>query len=402
MALIKRNIHIKAVVLLLILPPLMYVSFTGCKNRKERSVKQDTAIVTAKRDSVRKLSIIFGGDVMQHMPQITAAYRDSGYNYESSFIYLKPVFDGADLVIVNLEGTLSEKGPYSGYPRFRAPAELAKALKNSGVDVVMLANNHICDKGKNGLVSTVSAINVAELLYTGAFPDSISYKDRNPLHLTVNGFRLAILNYTYGTNGLPVPQGATVNLMDTVAMARDFQKLNRDGIDYIITFLHWGNEYSRKPDRTQRELAVWCRGKGANIVIGSHPHVIQPIETIRDTTGNIESITAYSLGNLVSNQRWRYSSGGLLLKTEITCTNDSVNKINASYIPVWVYKHYRDGYREFAILTVSAADTILQGDPAAKERYNEFINDTRDLLSSEKWIKENMAKGGGENDSGNQ
>ena len=371
----NTKIHLTAIILLLTFPP-----FYGCKN-KNRIVTEPTPIAEQK-DSTRKITIIFGGDVMQHMPQVTAAYRDSVYDYESSFAYLKPIFENADLSIVNLEGTLSEKGPYSGYPRFRAPASLAGTLKRCGVNAVMLANNHICDKGNDGILSTVTAIKNAGLLYTGAFADSASYNEKNPLYITANGFRLAILNYTYGTNGLPVPAGMIVNTMDTVIMAQDFRCIEKDGADLIIAFLHWGNEYSRLPDTKQKKMAEWCRSKGADIIIGSHPHVIQPVTTERDTNGNIVSVTAFSLGNLVSNQRWRYSNGGLLLETEITADGVNPKKMEVSYMPVWVYKHYRNGRREYEILPPSAADTLLDNDRAAREKYDEFMEDTQKLLLS--------------------
>ena len=153
----------------------------------------------------RNLTLIFTGDLMQHMPQVFAArQRDGSFDYTSCFSRLNNYFSSADFVIANLETTLGEE-PYSGYPRFRSPEALAGAMRRAGVDVAVLANNHICDRGAEGIRSTLAALDEAGLLHTGAFADSVPPRERHPLMLEKEAFRVALLNYTYGTNGLPVP-----------------------------------------------------------------------------------------------------------------------------------------------------------------------------------------------------
>ena len=187
----------------------------------------------------RSLTLIFTGDLMQHMPQVFAArQRDGSFDYTSCFSRLNNYFSSADFVIANLETTLGEE-PYSGYPRFRSPEALAGAMRRAGVDVAVLANNHICDRGAEGIRSTLAALDEAGLLHTGAFADSVPPRERHPLMLEKGAFRVALLNYTYGTNGLPVPSGCRVNGIDTVAIRREIALARQDGATHVALFVHW-------------------------------------------------------------------------------------------------------------------------------------------------------------------
>lgn len=195
----------------------------------------------------RNLTLIFTGDLMQHMPQVFAArQRDGSFDYTSCFSRLNNYFSSADFVIANLETTLGEE-PYSGYPRFRSPEALAGAMRRAGVDVAVLANNHICDRGAEGIRSTLAALDEAGLLHTGAFADSVPPRERYPLMLEKEAFRVALLNYTYGTNGLPVPSGCRVNGIDTTTIRREIASARQDGATHVALFVHWGNEYERLP-----------------------------------------------------------------------------------------------------------------------------------------------------------
>lgn len=356
---------------------LCAVLFVGCGSRSKSAV--DNSIQERDLDTVTQISLLFSGDIMQHLPQVNAAKRGSSYDYSNSFNYLKPIFKESDIVIVNLECTLSENGSYSGYPNFISPAQLADALKTSGVDVVTLANNHICDNGTQGIRSTIEIVERVGLDYTGVFGDSASYSSKNPLYIKKQGIGIALLNYTYGTNGYVPSKNVIVNRIDTVRILKDISKIDKNKTDYTIVFLHWGDEYDRKSNKTQKKLSDWLIAHGVDFVIGSHPHVIQPITTIKDSVGSIKNLTAYSLGNLVSNQRWRYSDGGLLLK--LTITHRGKNRfVGSEYIPVWVYKHYENGFLNYSILPSLVADTLLNTDSIEKKKYLEFMKDTHSLL----------------------
>lgn len=336
---------------------------------------------------VRKATLLFGGDLMQHTPQIEASRSDTTYDYAETFQYIKPLFDSTDFVVLNFETTVSANKRYTGYPLFSAPSALLGNLKEYGVDAVMFANNHICDKGAKGIESTIDKADNVGLKHTGAFRDSSDYEQNNPLLFEIDSISFALLNYTYGTNGMPIPQGKIVNQIDTIQMAADLQKI-APSTDYTIIFLHWGVEYAKQPSAQQRELAEWCHKRGVDFVIGSHPHVIQPAESHRDSLGRAEQITVYSLGNLVSNQRWRRSDGGLLFRIAITHQDSLPPQIEANYMLTWVYNPVVEGKRRYIILPTTVADTLLKEQTAAKAAYDLFVSDSRKLMSSDTTIWE--------------
>ena len=325
--------------------------------------------------SPRSARLVFGGDLMQNLPQVNAARnsKTGGYDYTESFQYVKPLFKQADLAIINLETTISTNGKFTGYPMFRSPRELAETIKDMGIDVAVMANNHVFDGGKQGVSTTISLLDSAGIRHTGVFTDSHNFQENHPLYLQANGLRFALLNYTYGTNGLPLPDGLYLNRIDSSTIIRDIQQIDRTTTDGIIVYFHWGQEYARQPDAQQKALASLCHHHGVEIVIGSHPHVIQPISFQEEDDGNIREITVYSLGNLVSNQRERYQDGGIIVAIDVTKERDEPLSLKIYYTPVWVQ---RPKYR---ILPPSAADTIPMTS-LDRKAYTQFINDTHQLL----------------------
>lgn len=318
--------------------------------------------------SVRRARIVFGGDVMAHTPQLSAAQTADGYSFDRSFEYVTPILQQADLAVVNLETTLSRRPPYTGYPMFRTPAELAITLQHAGVDVAALANNHICDRGASGITTTVSVLNSLKINYMGAYADSVASQ---PLYVLASDITIAMLNYTYGTNGLPTPRGMVVNRIDTVQMAADIVAIDRTRADVVCVMLHWGEEYQRRPNRAQRAVAEFCRRQGVELIIGSHPHVVQPIEC--DSAARWA--TVYSLGNMVSNQQWRYSDGGLLAEVTVSRVGNATPSIAVRPIPIWVL------CPDYRIVPQSVGDTLTMNS-AARYRYTQFINDCRTLLKN--------------------
>lgn len=364
-----------------LLPVFVLFTTAGCPGRAtggkgEAEVEQQGDTVPVER----RISAVFGGDVMQHMQQIGAARRDSTFDYSECFQYLKPIFDTTDIVVLNLETTVSADGRYAGYPRFASPPQIVDALKDCGADVLLLANNHICDWGRKGIEATIARIKEAGMEYTGAFADSAEYSARNPLYIERNGIKLALLNYSYGTNGMPIPRGCVVNLIDTAAIGADLAKIDRSSTDHIIVCLHWGIEYARTPGNKQRELAAWLHSRGVEVIAGGHPHVIQPLEVILDSLSMQKNITAYSLGNVVSNQRNRYTDGGMLLNISFVHNDTLAPRIEAGHILTWVYRPWKEGRVRYMILPEMVADTILADDLQAAKAYNLFIQDSRAIL----------------------
>lgn len=307
--------------------------------------------------------LLFAGDVMQHMPQVEAARSEGGFDYGGVFGYLRDRFRAADLVVVNLETTLTRSGRYTGYPCFRSPTALADALRDAGVDVAVLANNHCCDGGAAGVRTTVAELQRCGIRHTGAFADSLDCAANHPLWLERYGVRFALLNYTYGTNGIPVPQGVEVNLIDTVRMAADLAVVRDGSPDCVVVCIHWGNEYERRENAAQRHLARFLRRHGADLIVGSHPHVVQPYEA------DSSHVVLYSLGNFVSNQRRRYCDGGLLAGIEAVRHPDGRMSYTLDPVPVWVAM---PGYR---IVPPEVADTMAL--PAA---YSVFREDVAGML----------------------
>jgi len=263
-----------------------------------------------------RTSIVIVGDVMQHMPQVRAAATENGgYDFAPQFDSIKRFFEAAGTVIANLETTLADEPPYSGYPAFATPSQLARDLRLSGVDIVSLANNHICDRGANGIRSTIAALDREGIMHTGVFDDPVSAVRDNPLLFVSGGFRFALLAYTYGTNGIPVPEGTIVNLIDTADMRRALDRVPAD-TDYTIMMIHWGEEYHRTQSPEQEALAGWCRRAGVDFVIGSHPHVTQPFVVERDSVAGVKGVTVFSLGNFISNQNDPYTDLGLMVRLD--------------------------------------------------------------------------------------
>lgn len=316
-------------------------------------------------DIRQSVKIAFIGDVMAHTPQISRAHRDNGYDFNDSFRYVAPILKRADIVIANLETTLSDSEPYTGYPRFRSPVGIADALKNAGTDAVVLANNHSLDYGTNGVVRTIRHLDERNIAHTGVFADSTDYRANNPLFIERKGMRIALLNYTYGTNGISAGDGIIVNRIDTTAIREDIRRAAR--ADCIIAFMHWGEEYSRRENAAQRELAAFMRANGVSVIIGSHPHVVQPCEC------SDSSVTFYSLGNFISNQRWRYSDGGIIAEVEIVKHIDDISFSSAG-IPVWVR------LPDYAAIPCSIGDT-LEMDAVQRSAYRRFMADIDEILA---------------------
>ncbi len=327
-------------------------------------------------DGTRRLSLVFAGDFMQHMPQVASARRgDGSFDYSPNFRHIAPWWHDADFVIGNLETTLAY-ADYSGYPMFASPAAFASEMKRAGVDIVTTVNNHCCDKGARGIDHTIAILDSLGLRRTGTFRDSADYAVNNTLYLEKEGIRVALLSYTYGTNGMPVPAGRIVNPIDTVRMAADIAAAEAD---VKILFLHWGQEYMRQPDAEQRFLARWAYDRGVDIIIGSHPHVVQPVELLCGADPTAGGVVVYSLGNFISNQSKRYTDGGINVRIDLERYRGGRVEFSVEAVPCWVYRHSDGGRAIYEVLPPQAGDTVSM-DVGSRARYTQFMDDTRRLL----------------------
>jgi poly-gamma-glutamate capsule biosynthesis protein CapA/YwtB (metallophosphatase superfamily) len=349
----------------------------------------------------KQLTILFAGDIMQHGPQINAAWDDTlnTYNYDPCFQYVAPIVEKYDLAIANLEVTFAGE-PFTGYPQFSSPDELATGIKNAGFDVLVTANNHSCDRGDNGIIRTTRILDSLSILRTGTFRDSVDYKMRNPLIIEKNGIKLALLNYTYGTNGLTFTYPAMVNLIDEDKVIADLQYTKSLNPDFIIVCFHWGNEYELNPTDTQRHLAEISRENGADAVIGSHPHVLQPFHyTLNPDSTQRNFLVVYSLGNFVSNQRDRNRDGGAMVGFTLLKTWNKTTITDPKYHLTWVHTPIEKNKKKYYIIPVNmptaqgtneynnhngAAKTnnTLQMTDQEVIKMTTFINDSRQHLNN--------------------
>lgn len=336
---------------------LLFISINilliGCKKSHSSTTSNKAIKIIAKDTSKIELSLLFIGDIMQHGPQIRAAYNDSlkVYDYSSCFEHIAPIARNTDATIANLEVTLAGR-PFKGYPQFSSPDNLAVTLKAAGINYLVTANNHSCDRRSQGVKRTIKVLDSLKIHHTGTFLDSPDRVKNNPLIIERNGIRVAILNYTYGTNGLSVKKPLIVNYIDSTVILQDLKACAMDGFDKIIVFMHWGLEYKSLPSDYQKQYANFCLKNGADYIIGSHPHVLQPMERFYDSTQQKEQLVVYSLGNFVSNQRDRYKDGGGMFK--LVLTKDTATTIKeAGYFLTWVDKVNTNGKNSYTIYPVS-------------------------------------------------
>lgn len=256
-------------------------------------------------------SLYFAGDAMQHIAQIESALQTDGtYSYKECFTYVKEQVSEVNLAICNLEVTLGGE-PYRGYPQFSAPDEFASALKDAGFDILLTANNHCLDRRNKGLIRTLDVLDSLGIAHVGTYRDSAERDSLYPYLTTVNNITFAILNYTYGTNGIPANPPCIVNLIDTAQILIDINKARSKKADVIIACMHWGDEYVLKQNKTQEQLTDWLIANGVDHIIGNHPHVIQPTELRKDKYNSGHHFIAYSLGNYISNMSARNTDIGL-------------------------------------------------------------------------------------------
>lgn len=318
---------------------------------------------------LRKARIVAVGDLMQHEEQLKAAQRkDGNYDYSECFKYVEELFRQADISIVNLETTLSDQGPYTGYPAFKSPTALGVEIKRIGVDLATLANNHCLDRGRRGVENTTRILDSLGIDHVGVYADSVDYQKNFVKYIERGGIRFAFVAYTYSTNGIPIPKGVVVNPIDTNLMAQHLRSIDRSECDCVVALMHWGNEYERKPHPTQIKTKEFLHRHGVDLILGSHPHVIQPYEV--DSLGRI---TLYSMGNFVSNQRTPPRDGGLMAVVDIEEDSEGQLNYHLKLIPVWV------NLPKYEVLPYFVADT-LSLTPDARMRYNRFMKDTRKYL----------------------
>ena len=332
------------------------------------------------------LRITFIGDVMQHSPQIKSAAAVAqkqglpagSFNYSAMFRHIQPWLDKADIAVANIEFPAGS-ADYRGYPLFKGPAEVAIEARRCGIDLALMANNHMADDGAAGISYTLDLYDSLAMAHTGAFRN-ISERNRNyPLIMDAGrNVRLAFLNFTYSTNGNPVSEPFIVNAMDSVQVKEDLKKASDCGADYIFVLPHWGVEYDLHPSPEQKYWTDMMLGCGADAIIGSHPHVPEDGIIFADSSGCVENIVFYSLGNYISNQSKPYYTQTELMVTlriQLDRFTGTSRMIEPEWEWLWCFKkgEFEDDYTVVPL-------SVLKALPEEKRtEYNNIITRLENL-----------------------
>ncbi len=311
-------------------------------------------LVSDEADLVR-ITVAAAGDFLMHMPIVQCADTGAGYEFNPIFAPVQAYLETANFTVVNLETRLAGADyGYSGYPRFNTPAELARDMGEMGVDLVATANNHSMDMGAGGVFRTLDNLDAAGMPHMGS---ARSPEERMAIPLfDVGGVSIAFLNATSSLNGIPLPDGQpfAVTMIDSKFLLAQAAEARAQGAELVIAVLHWGEEYSRQSSEAQREVAHRLLNGGIDVIIGSHPHVVQPIQRLTVERGGrpFTTYVAYSLGNFVSNQRDRYRDSGIVLFVDIEKNQEGVSVTGVRFLPVWVQKTPVNGTAQYRVLPV--------------------------------------------------
>lgn len=318
----------------------------------EERARKEVAEEIKNKPQIKKVKLKAFGDIMAHMAQIQYAYNKGGgeYDFSDQFTYLKDFVKDSDIAIGNYETTTNPDLPVAGFPRFNAPEAYLRDLKDTGFDIVSTANNHSMDTELDGVFSTMDAAKEAGLDYIGSFKD----KSERILFKEVNGVKLAFLAYTYGCNGredLIVPREEVENLgylSDEDQIKKDIGRAKAQGADFVIVYPHWGIEYQSMPNEAQISLGRKMVDWGADLVIGNHPHVVEPVEVYQAEDGR-KGLIAYALGNFISFQNYENNKDirvehSLALEIDLEKDLTSGNKkiADVKLHPIWVGTYYND------------------------------------------------------------
>lgn len=323
-------------------------------------INSDNIQNTETEDTHFSMSVI--GDIMCHNTQYKDAYVSSSDTYDFSYVFqdVKNYIADADIAIGNLETTFAGKARgYTSYPTFNTPEQLAYNLKDFGIDVVSTANNHCMDKGYSGLVSTLNYLNDAGISHTGT---NSSQEEQNEILIKdVKGVKIAFLSFTYGTNGIPIPNDKpyAVNLIDETLILNQLSLAKDQNPDLICVNMHWGVEYQTKQNKEQERLANLLFENGVDIILGSHPHVLQPMEkrtvTLEGETTK-DCFVIYSLGNFMSGQVYPNTRNSVILNMSFTKSGETgktyINEVD--YVPIYTYKS-SSGKQRYKVLDIEKA-----------------------------------------------
>lgn len=323
--------------------------------------------------SAPQAELLFAGDAMQHQAQLDRARVLGGgsrYDYSDCFTLIAPDVTKADYAVCNLEVPLGGGPDYTGYPCFSAPDSYAEALRDAGFDLMLTANNHCLDRRDKAARRTLTALDSLGIDHIGTYHDEAQRDSLVPFIKNINGFKIGFLNYTYGTNGIEPREGMEVSLIDREKMAREISLTRDAGAEIVVVAMHWGIEYVLLENGVQRSLADFLVDQGVDLIIGGHPHVIQPMKVVRNEKEGKDVLVVYSLGNLISNMKTADTRGGALVRATITRDKDGKARFSHADYDTFFSAKPAGGKSNFKVIPSWMPEEI----PAAQKAHWEIFD----------------------------
>ncbi|HWI65692.1 MAG TPA: CapA family protein [Symbiobacteriaceae bacterium] len=304
--------------------------------------------------------ILAVGDLLMHTPLVYSSQTGTDqWDFKPLFEPVRPWIEGADFALADLETTLTGKDyPWAGYPSFNTPPDFARDVKAIGFDMVVNANNHALDYSEFGLKQTADNLDRWGLPHTGT---NRTADEREVIKVmdVAPGLKMAVLSYTYGTNGVPLPQPWSVNMLDEVQIRSDVRRARQlPGVDLVGVALHFGQEYAREPDEEQERWVQLTLEAGADIIFGDHVHVLQKMETrqVRDEFGrDLKRAVVFSLGNFISNQVGLYREAGIMFLVDVKKEKGVTTVEQVSFVPTWVHPYTVGAQKRYRVVAVEKA-----------------------------------------------
>ncbi|MGI6453082.1 MAG: CapA family protein [Syntrophomonadaceae bacterium] len=338
-----------------------YLLLEGTKEDEVYVPAGSTITVTEPRTET--VSLVAVGDCLMHNTQIWSGEQpDGSYCFDHFFSDVAHLIKEADYSSVTFEAPMAgPKSGYTGYPLFNSPDAMAQAFKNAGFDLIVTSNNHSLDRGVQGALRTLDVLQAAQLDTIGTYRNEA--ESQISLIKDIRGVKIGYLAYTYGTNGIPVPADKPylINLLEEDRVINDVSTL-RPLVDILVVILHWGVEYAARPTEAQVELAHKICQAGADVILGSHPHVIQTMEVFQ--SGDKDKFIIYSMGNFISHQIGLERNSGIVLNLKFTKNFDRGETWlqEVSYIPTYSHPFYINGRMYFRVVPVQEAmERIMEG-----------------------------------------
>ncbi len=350
-------------------------NFSTYKEKKQSAVKKEKKEVK-KTSKEYKASLFMVGDALIHYGVYNDAKRSDGsYDFKPMFQYIKPISSKYDLVYYNQETILGGASlGYSSYPRFNSPQEVGDAFIDSGFNMVSLATNHTMDKGEQGVINSVNYWKTKKdkVVYSGQWISQEEREKETSQIYEKNGIKYAFFSYTTWTNGLDTPVGKEYlnNVYSNEKAAADIAKV-KGKADVIIVAMHWGTEYTLGVNTNQEEIANYLSNLGVNIIIGAHPHVVEPVEYIN----NGKTFVIYSLGNFISDQGVTERLIGLMMELTIKKVVDIDDSVSISIESPKAQLIYTKDKKDFKVIPFSKLnDSILPNYRNLYEKYKGVVN----------------------------